>query len=587
MALKTTSFVLILLFLNLKLSKGATITGKVTDNHTKEVIISATIYLPELNKGTTTGLDGSYRISGLPNGIFRVECHYIGYKTEITSVVIKSDNEQYTLNFTLSSTSIEIDEIQISVSKDQSSEHSARITEKMSNAVVNVVSAKYIQLSPDINVASAVQRISGITLEKGTAGANQYALLRGMDKRYNSTLVNGIRIPGTHNKYRYVALELFPSELLDRLEVFKSLTPDMEADAIAGIINMVMKNAPDSFTYQFNMSTGYSMFFNNHDFLTFNTRDINKLSPYELHGSKYNAVVEDFPTSFLKTDTNYLPISSSVGFNFGKRYFKRRLGIILSGSFSQIMHGTESILFDVETSRDSKNLPLLKQFDERVYTENQMQYGIHSMVDFRFNKKNKLQLYSVFLDTRRVQIRNTNSTELEYGYAPNSGTAVLYYNTRFRLNNQYLFNSTLQGEHLLGEKLQITWSSVFSQTKNISPDNAIIDLIGGTKNFVLLPTYVSEKENMRRWEHNTDMDIAAYFKIKYPLSTGIGIIDLSSGFLFRHKVRKSFYNQYILQPYEADKPPAYRYFSEKGVDWNTYDEINWRVYNPRGSVATA
>jgi hypothetical protein len=51
-------------------------------------------------------------------------------------------------------------------------------------------------------------------------------------KRYNYTLVNGIKIPSPDNKYRYVPLDIFPSELLGRLEVSKSLTPDKEGDAV-------------------------------------------------------------------------------------------------------------------------------------------------------------------------------------------------------------------------------------------------------------------------------------------------------------------------------------------------------------------
>ena len=72
-------------------------------------------------------------------------------------------------------------------------EAGARGIEKRAMNVMNVMSAKAIELSPDLTVANALGRISGITLERSASGEGQYAILRGMDKRYNYTLVNGVK----------------------------------------------------------------------------------------------------------------------------------------------------------------------------------------------------------------------------------------------------------------------------------------------------------------------------------------------------------------------------------------------------------
>ena len=106
------------------------------------------------------------------------------------------------------------------------------------------MSAKAMELSPDITVANVIKRMSGVTVERNSSGEGQYAILRGMDKRYNYTLVNGIKIPSPDNKNRFVPLDIFPSEILDRIEVTKSLTADMEGDGIGGAVNLVMKDAP-------------------------------------------------------------------------------------------------------------------------------------------------------------------------------------------------------------------------------------------------------------------------------------------------------------------------------------------------------
>ena len=123
-------------------------------------------------------------------------------------------------------------------------EAGARGIERAAMNVVNVMSAKAIELSPDITVANVIQRMSGVTIERNSSGEGQYAILRGMDKRYNYTLINGVKIPSPDNKNRFVPLDIFPSEMLDRLEVTKSLTANMEGDGIGGAVNLIMKDAP-------------------------------------------------------------------------------------------------------------------------------------------------------------------------------------------------------------------------------------------------------------------------------------------------------------------------------------------------------
>ncbi|MGG2309856.1 TonB-dependent receptor plug domain-containing protein, partial [Salmonella enterica] len=92
----------------------------------------------------------------------------------------------------------------------------------IADPIINVLSAKTIQLLPDITVANALQRVSGVTIEKGSTGEGRYPIIRGMEKRYINTLINGIKIPSPDNKNRFIPLDLFPSDLLERLEVSKT-----------------------------------------------------------------------------------------------------------------------------------------------------------------------------------------------------------------------------------------------------------------------------------------------------------------------------------------------------------------------------
>ena len=143
---------------------------------------------------------------------------------------------------------------------------------------MNIVSARTIEVSPDITVANVVQRVSGVTVERNNSGDGQYAILRGMDKRYNYTLVNGIKIPSPDNKNRFVPLDIFPAELLDRLEVTKALTADMEGDAVGGAVNMIMKDAPSQRQLTANLSVGYNASYFDRDFQYFKTGGSTKVA---------------------------------------------------------------------------------------------------------------------------------------------------------------------------------------------------------------------------------------------------------------------------------------------------------------------
>ena len=221
------------------------IKGHVYDRNTREQLIGATITLkPTLSK-TFSALDGGFIFKNLADGTYYLHLSYVGYLELDTAIVIHGNNNSIT-SFYLIPKSSSLSGVVVTSVANAGSDEFARRKEQMANSIVNIVSANTIAISPDITVANVMQRISGISIERGSSGDGQYAIIRGMDKRYNTTLVNGVKIPSPDNRNRYVPLDIFPAELLDRIEVVKSLTPEMEADAAGGVINLVMKNAPEA-----------------------------------------------------------------------------------------------------------------------------------------------------------------------------------------------------------------------------------------------------------------------------------------------------------------------------------------------------
>lgn len=190
---------------------GREISGIVIDSSTGEALIGATVYVRQRPKsGTATGLDGTFRLSTDVKSPALV-CSYLGYATQVIN-----NPESSPLTIRMTESASELSELVVTTSASNT-ETGARMIERNSMNVVNVMSARSMELSPDVTVGNIIQKMSGVTTERNSSGEGQYAILRGMDKRYNYTLVNGVKIPSPDNKNRFVPLDLFPSEILDRI----------------------------------------------------------------------------------------------------------------------------------------------------------------------------------------------------------------------------------------------------------------------------------------------------------------------------------------------------------------------------------
>lgn len=564
-------FQIVLLFITISFQTFAshTIRGIVKDRQTKEELIGATIAIKDINgKGTVTGFDGSFVLSDLPTAKVTIECGYIGYVPEVLTVQTGSTLEIY-----LNQASIELNTVEITAKAVRNNEIGARFLEKQAQTVLNIVSARSIESSPDINVSNILQRVSGVTIDKGSSGDGEYAVLRGMDKRYNYTLVNGVKIPSPDNKNRYVPLNIFPGELLDRLEVSKSLTPDMEGDGTGGAINLVMKDAPAHTTFQANLSTGYNSGLIDNKFTTFDHKDLTAKAPRDTYGTDYRATPGDFLNGSVRLSSRTALPDLIGGFMFGDRFFNNRLGVVVAGSYQNRNKHTKSLFFNDVMSQAETTVRLSSMSDRR-YSENQMQYGVHGKIDYIINSNNKIEWCNSIVGNQSTQVREGVTTSLSLNYNPAQGNTLDNLQTRTRFTKQQIFATTLQGEHQIAGNWSIDWSGVYSFATNNRPDVTYVTLENNRTNF---EDYITADNSERRWEKNTDHDITGYVNLKYKYELTNGDLTLKTGGMYRNKERTNKYTVYRFTPAATTRPV-------QGVDFNKIDEIDWKVDTPKGSV---
>ncbi len=540
-------FYTLLLLLGSISGQAATLKGSVMDARTGEPLIGATVSLANTKFGGTVGLDGNYLIKGVPAGTYTCMVQYITYHKTQKTITVTSE-PMVVHNFTLAESSHDLAEVVVTASGDRGSDNNTRKTEQQADNVLNIIGAKAISLLPDITVANVLQRVSGVSVVRNGTGDGQFAIIRGMDRRYNYTLVNGIKIPSPDNKNRYVPMDIFPADLLERLEVVKALTPNMEGDAIGGSMNMIMKSAPDYLTLTTTASGGYSQIFSNQPFQGFSTKDINFRSPSEIMGSN-TAYAQ--PAQFSRTSLNYnkvsLPVNGLFSLSIGNRIFNHRLGFLLGGSYQHTYRGGTTTFFTIngQPSPDPKpNTPIFTSVDNRINANEQARTGLNAKFDYAFSSRHKLSLYGLYMQLDDKQHRTILGDQLTtFGDISTSERSV------FRRQN--IYNATLQGDHVLmgksnAPKLKLTWSAVYSQAKSQTPSWTNFGVtyriepdvngnpIRGAQ-FINPVSYI--------WTRNSDRDLTGYVNLTYnPLPNA----ELSVGGLYRDKARNNYYNDYSL-----------------------------------------
>ena len=558
-----------------------TLDGIVKDNRTGEPLIGSVIEVKELpSVKTTTGLDGSFTLHELPDkGRYTLVVRYISYKTREIPVDV---SDKGIVNITLDEDSHELGEVVIKGHKEYHSDRSAIDMEKTAGNVLNVMSQQSIQLSPDVNVATVLQRVSGVTMERDASGEASYAILRGMDKRYNYTLVNGVKIPSPDDKNRYIPLNIFPSDLMDRLVVSKSLTADMEGDAAGGVVDMVMKDAPSHFQIQANAAVGTSDYFwkDGRDYLTSNRNDYTHKSPYEVNGSEYKATTSDFASGPTQISRHSMPAPNFVGgLSIGNRFWKDRIGVMLAGSIQNTFRGTERTYNSVKMASGEQAM-YIYSLQHRYYSIHDLTAGVHAKVDLQL-ENNKFEWYNMYVRTNSKGVRYNNSVNTEY---ISSDSYTQDDETRSLSQTQSIFATHIKGTHHLTKDFTVDWAGIFSQAKSEDPDRVYLSLTNtiqsadgvdgslwsGNKN--ILKTMPKNME--RRFQHNTDKDWAGYINLAYNSQLGNDINALwKAGAQYRRKERGNRYYSYNFTPTDI---------SQK-LDGNGFDQfaaIDWTCKTP-------
>jgi len=235
-------------------SSSGTLRGKVMDSDTKDALPGATILVKGTSIGAATDINGTYVIYNVPTGDQTLVVSYVGY-VQLTTQVTVDANAETPKDFFLTPQAVTTKNVIVTA---QAFGQMQSINQQLAaNQIVNVVSAEKMKELPDANIAESIGRLPGISVQRNEGEADA-VVIRGLSPKYNEITIEGIPMSSTNYADRSIDLSLIGDDLVKGVEVRKTLTPDMDADALGGTVNLTLKTADPGLHYDLWGNGGYN-----------------------------------------------------------------------------------------------------------------------------------------------------------------------------------------------------------------------------------------------------------------------------------------------------------------------------------------
>ncbi|MEZ9197932.1 TonB-dependent receptor [Shewanella sp. 10N.286.54.B9] len=370
--------------------------GAITDEATQMPLEGALVSIKELNLKQESTRDGRFFFQEVPQGEYTLVAEYLGGATYTQRIKV---GEVSLINAQIELKGQGIEHIQVVGQRGSLSKSLNR--QRAADNLVSVLSADALGNFPDTNISEALQRVPGISIERDQ-GEGRFVRIRGMAPDYNAVSMNGTRLPSPDSDRRAVALDVVPADLLQSVEVTKTLTPDMDADSLGGAIEVKSLSAFDRDDTYVNVSAEGS-----YDAMT------DSVNP-KLAGS-YSDIFDD------------------------------NIGIAIAASWYNRDFGSDNV--ETGGKWDFEDPALLEEVEQRDYQINRERVGLGANLDFRPNDDNDLfirTLYSSFVDT---ETRNGNEIKWDEGVLPNSpAEAEATRSLKSREEDQAIYSVVFGGE---------------------------------------------------------------------------------------------------------------------------------------------
>lgn len=427
------------------------ITGSVQDS-TGKVLIGVKVEIEPSDRQVATDDQGNFRISNVLPGQYTVTASYVGFKVYSAPVSVAA-GQTTTVSAALE-VGLAADSVLVTAPRLQGEAEAVNI-ERMSAEIVQVEAAGVITSLPNTNIADAIGRLPSVSLERDE-GEGKYVQIRGTEPRLSTLTIDGVDVPALEVKNRNVKMDSIPSSGIERVEVYKTLSADMDADGVGGTVNLVTPTAQDKPTYSLNGTAGYN------------------------------------------------PIQNGFwrgGFDgtFGHRWgTDKKYGFLLGGTWDRTNRGVDDLEPSVTTGvnpTNNQNIAYFNGEDFRSYDYYRTRYGFNSGFDVKVTPTMSAYAKGLYAD-----FHDYGDTHV---YTPNTGNVTAVSGSQVNFDNTGFW----QYRHYIRRPDQQTFTFLSGARHDLSKDLILYDFavsrghnIGGqdfpTTRFTGLNTAVTFAENL-------------------------------------------------------------------------------------------
>lgn len=579
-----------------------TIRGTVYDKGLGETMMEASVSLVELNRGAFTDLDGNYTFANVPNGTYTLRVSYVSYNTVTIEKVEVQGGKVTIINAYLTEESKSTEAVVIEAKALKSTEASVLSLQRLSGVTLDGISSQQVSRNGDSDAAAALVRVTGLTVEGG-----RYVYVRGLGDRYNKTTVNGAEIPGLDPTRNSVQMDMFPSNLIDNVIVYKAFSPDLPGSYTGGLIDIATKDFPEKFTLYLGANFAYNNQATfNKDFLLYKRGrwdwlgfdDGGRSEPRDLRGS--TVFLPPAPASF-NPENPAAVINDRIADEFGSDMYPTTQPAFLDQNHT-LSIGDQTQLF----GRPLGYIASVTYRRQYQYYDNGRQGAwkasgrnaelMNADFDYQDRRGEDAVLFgSLFTLTYRLNTSNKVSASYMHNHA---GEAVGRYligfapvdagdQTRESRVLQYLDRSLdvgqLRGDHvfksLMG--LRLDWIASLVYMRQSEPDlrfftNQFDENDDGTRSYAINTSQYDPPTRFYRTLDENSSDVKAHLTL--PVGTKI---KLKSGVSFTNKFRVPFREKW----FQYEKGLAARDYNGDPADY--FDPSNlgadpvtnrWRLY---------
>lgn len=461
------------------------IRGQILDDDNAEEMIGVSVVIDGTTIGASTDLDGKFEIKTAP-GNYSLRISYISYQTILLQDIKVEAGKTNVLGVIRLKEDAElIDEVVVTAKVIRNTETALMTLKRKSANLIDGISAANFKKIGDSDAASAMTRVTGVSVEGG-----KYVYVRGLGDRYTKTTLNGMDIPGLDPDRNTVQMDIFPTNIISNITVAKSFTADQSADFTGGSVNIELADFPDEKTMNLGFGIGFNpaMHFNNNytsyngsgtDFLGFDNgmraiptnrrMDIPQYAnvvgnPNGAQGQQYQSILRNFDSQMGTFKTmSLMNFDASFSFSNTKKIKKHTLGYNFAATYKNDTEFFEDAEFNLYAKASDPSemgmIPLERQRGD--FGVNNVLLGAMGGIALK-SENSKYRLNVLHLQNGEKKGGNFEfiNTNLGANFEANQ------YNLEY--SQKSLTNILIDGSHRLAKNWKLDWK--FSPTRSSITD---------------------------------------------------------------------------------------------------------------------